>query len=264
MPPEPRVPPDTEWVFKQFLYEDVLRDLNDLFQHLGINYMPIKGAYLIASGCAGKFTNRTMVDIDILVLQKDFPEVVLYFKNVNGVEVKPNYWPFEFSFCFPCKKATVFVEIHSLLNYPERFLLPTEALFARAVSQKQQCLLPCVEDSLIIFLCHLLVHIPFEIRKTVFQEIEILSNQEDFSWEKFWNLSTQTGIQQFFNMLLIYYSKLKKEKVPLKNPSLYAKLLASIGTRKVYESMPVWMRRLFLEIPFVRNPLKLIWGKQLA
>ena len=50
MPPETNFPVDTTWVFKQFIFEDVLRELDDHFQHLKIDYMPIKGAYLICSG----------------------------------------------------------------------------------------------------------------------------------------------------------------------------------------------------------------------
>jgi len=253
--------PNKEWVFRHFFFAEALDLLHDHFVNLQINYMPIKGAYLIASNCAGKFSDRKMVDIDILVLPKDFSQVIQHFKNVLGVQVKPNYWPFEFSFFFPCKEESVFVEIHSLLNYPERFLLPTEDLFSRSISQKPFCLFPCVEDSLIIFLCHQLVHIPFEIRTTVWQETEILSSQEGFSWDKFWELSTHTGVQQFFNMLLLYYAKSKKVSVPLHRPSLYSRLLASIGTRKRFESMPVWLRRLVLEIPFVKNPLLLFLKK---
>ena len=72
---------DTTWVFKQFLYEDVLRDLDDHFQRLNIDYMPIKGAYLICAGLAQRIRSRTMVDIDILVREGDFNAVISYFSD---------------------------------------------------------------------------------------------------------------------------------------------------------------------------------------
>ena len=72
MPPETNFPVDTTWVFKQFIFEDVLRDLDDHFQHLKIDYMPIKGAYLICSGLAKQIKSRSMNDIDILVRERDF------------------------------------------------------------------------------------------------------------------------------------------------------------------------------------------------
>ncbi len=254
--------PNKEWVFRQFFFTEALRLLHDHFVNLQINYMPIKGAYLIVSGCAGHFSDRKMCDIDILVLESDMPQVIEYFKNVTGVRTKPNYWPFEFSFFLPCLEATAFVEIHTLLNYPERFHLPTEALFSRSVVQKRFLHLPSPEDSLIIFLCHQLVHIPFEIRTTVWQEIEVLSSQEGFSWNRFWNLATHTGIRQFFNMFLLHYSKVRAENVPLQKPSYYARFLAFTASRNIYESMPVWLRRLALELPFANIPLKLIRKKR--
>jgi len=44
MSTEKKVDTDTAWVFKQFLFEEVLCDLDNHFQRLNVDYMPIKGA----------------------------------------------------------------------------------------------------------------------------------------------------------------------------------------------------------------------------
>jgi hypothetical protein len=255
------IPPEKAWVFRQLLYAEVLRRLDNHFTELKIRYMPVKGAYLIASGLAEKMTIRRMDDIDILILSADFKKTVDYFKGLNTVRFEDNYWPFEASFHFQWGKTSAFVELHCLLNYPERFTLPVETLFSRSIESKGMRVLPCPEDSLIIFLCHMFVHIAFEIRETVFDEIEVLCSRNGFSWERFWELSLPTGLGPFFYYVLRLFEKRKNRRVMLRKPGMFAVLCSRMIGMEEYQKMPRLLRRLVLEIPFARNPLGLMMKK---
>lgn len=249
------------WVFRQLLYADVLARLDKHFTELKIRYMPIKGAYLIASGLAEKMPFRRMDDIDILILPADFAKASDYFKGLNTVRFVDNDWPFETSFYYQSGQTSAFIELHHLLNYPERFTLPVETLFSRSIQSRGMLVLPCPEDSLIIFLCHLFVHIAFEIRETSFDEIELLCGQDNFSWEKFWELSLPTGLGPFFYYVLRLFEKRKNRRIMLRKPAMYAVLCARMIGMEEYQKMPRFLRRLVLEIPFARDPLCLMMKK---
>jgi Uncharacterised nucleotidyltransferase len=249
------------WILRQLFFGDVLRGLDEHFAKLSIRYMPIKGAYLIAAGLAEKMPFRRMDDIDILVMPSDFAKAVDYFKALKDVRFKDNYWPFEASFHYGPGEANAFVELHYQLNYPERFSLPAEALFSRSTRSQGMLVLPCPEDSLIIFLCHMFVHIPFEIRETAFDEIDLLRGQDSFSWEKFRELSLSTGLGPFFYYLLRVFEKRKKRGIPHGRPTLYATLCARMIGIEEYRKMPIFLRRMVLEIPFAKDPLGLILKK---
>jgi Uncharacterised nucleotidyltransferase len=254
-------PLEKAWVFQQFQYSEVLYRLDKHFAQLGIRYMPIKGAYLIASGLAEKMPYRRMVDIDILLLPADFARASDYFKGLNNVRMVDNYWPFETSFYFQCGHINVFVELHRQLNYPERFTLPAETLFSRTIRSKGLRELPCPEDSLIIFLCHLFVHIAFELCDMAFDEIELLCTQNNFSWEKFQKLSSPTGLGPFFYYILRLFEKRKRLGIQAGVPTMYAVLCARMIGMREYEKMPRFLKRLLLEIPFARKPLSLMMKK---
>jgi hypothetical protein len=249
------------WVFRQLLYAEVLRRLDNHFTELKIKYMPVKGAYLISSGLAEKMPFRQMNDIDILILPADFARASDYFKGQSTVRFVDNYWPFETSFYYQSGQASTYIELHHQLNYPERFYLPAVTLFKRSVQSGGMLVQPCPEDSLIIFLCHLFVHIAFEIRETVFDEIELLCCQNDFSWKKFWEFALPTGLGPFFFYVLRLFEKRKNRIVMLKTPTMYAVLCARMIGIEEYHKMPRLLRRLVLEIPFARNPLGLMMKK---
>jgi hypothetical protein len=254
-------PLEKTWVFQQFLYAEVLCRLDKHFTGLKIGYMPIKGAYLIASGLAEKMPFRRMVDIDILLRPADFARASDYFKGQNNVRMVDNYWPFETSFYFQSGQTSVSIELHRQLNYPERFTLPAETLFSRSIRSKGMLVLPCPEDSLIIFLCHLFVHIGFELGDTAFDEIELLCTRNNFSWQKFREFSSPTGLEPFFYYILRLFEKRKKRGIMAGKPTPYAVLCARMIGMEEYNKMPGFLRRLLLEIPFARKPLSLIMKK---
>jgi len=272
MPSESTKPTDTDWVFKQFLYEDVLRDLDNHFQRLNIDYMPIKGAYLICAGLAQQLKTRTMFDIDLLVREKDFDAVISYFTNLPGVAIVekswPIYkkgWPFEVSMYYPFEGRTINIDIHKLINLRQRFLLPPEALFARGSKQGLRRTLPCAEDALAICLCHGFSHIAHVFSKHVFDDIAALTSAS-VNWIIFREIAESTGISAF----MYYALKLcQKERgaplLPFEDATVrraYADLLltAFSGRRSVH-ALPKIARRLFLELPFCRDPIGLMIDK---
>jgi hypothetical protein len=255
---------EKSWALQQLLYAEVLRRLDTLFTELSIKYMPIKGAYLIARGLAAAMPSRKMADIDILLLPMNFAQASDYFRHLDCVRVSENYWPFETSFFFRLGSNNAYVELHSQLNFPQRFLLPATDLFARALPAGGQRVLPSAEDALLILICHALVHIAVEFRETVFPEISCLCGQEDFSWERFWKLAEGTGIKGFIGCVLSRYAQETGAHmiVPeVSAASAYSKFSGLLLKREVYGAMPALLRKLLLEIPFVRDPLWLIWHK---
>jgi hypothetical protein len=250
--------PEKNWKLKQVVYAEILNELHGHFVKMNVRYMPIKGAYLICSGLAEKMKYRRMDDIDVCVGKDDFKKISDYFSGLPHVEVFLDDWDFEREFTYKTGSFECHLEIHSLLNYPARFNLPFEKLFERALPAGEIRMLPCPEDALIILLCHALVHIGFELRDTVFDEISFISNQQGFSWEKFWVLAKPTGTEQFMCMLLLYYATDKSVEMNMPALSLKTKLAGKFLSKNLHTRLPVLFRKLVLEIPFVRDPLWLI------
>ncbi len=259
------ITPARQWALNQILYEDVLREIEEHFQHLQVPYMPIKGAHLICTGLAEKMKERFISDIDILVKEKDIQKVSDYFAALNNCNLKTyfteNYRPTESVFFYTINNVQVCLEIQCQLNVPERFLLPGSELFARSTNVDKVKRLPSAEDALLIFLCHLQTHIPFEFRDTTWEEINLLASQEGFDWDVFWQRCPSTGIEAFIYFILKVCRKMFP--VPLKPSRHYwfAARMADIFSESQYQRMSPGLRRLFLDIPFVRKPLGLLFYK---
>jgi hypothetical protein len=270
MSPEKNVPVDTAWVFKQFIFEDVLRELDDHFQRLNIDYMPIKGAYLICAGLAKQIRSRTMSDIDILVRERDFDAVVSYFRSIPNVTIAEGSWPvnkkgsrFEVAFYMPFKEQVAMVDIHRSINLRQRFILPPEMLFARGIKQGHRTL-PCAEDALVICLCHGLSHAGHFFSDVLFDDVPLLANTS-INWEKFWKIANSTGIVGF-----VYYVLKKIEKkgmiLPMRIPKktnnfTYASILLALSGDRDLSALPPILRRLLIELPFCLDPLGLLVNK---
>lgn len=259
------ISPARKWALSQLIFHDILEELGIHFTALQIPYMPIKGAFLICTGLAEKIKQRVIKDIDILVLPHDMQRASDYFSALKNVSVKKyftdNSRPTETSLLYTSGKATVQVEIHSQINFHERFYLPTGELFARSIKAAEFLRLPKPEDGLLIFLCHLQSHIPFEFYTSNGEELNALISVKGFDWEEFWQNSKKTGLESFIYFILRYYSQ--KYPVPLR-PSRrypYASLLAKMFSETWYNRLPRWLRRVLFDIPFVRKPLWLLTHK---
>jgi hypothetical protein len=248
----------------------VLRELDDHFQRLNIDYMPIKGAYLICAGLAKQIKSRTMSDIDILVREKDFDAVVSYFRLIPDViiaegswPINKKGWPFEVTFLFLFKGRVVHIDFHKLINLRQRFILSTEELFVRGIKQGHR-ILPSIEDALIICLCHGFVHSGHVFSDDVFNDIYLLANVS-INWEVFWAIAKSTGIVAFIYYILQGMEKrghIRLISVPKKTMKFfYADLLLLTTGNRVYPGMPLNLRRLFIEFPLCRNPFGLVWNK---
>jgi hypothetical protein len=270
MPPEPKAPPNTEWVFRQFLYEDVLRDLDDRFRHLNISYMPIKGAYLICAGLAQRIRSRAMFDIDILVRETDFDAVISHFSAVPKTAIAekswPLYkkgWPFEVAFYYPFQGRTINIDIHKLINLRQRFSLPPEMLFARGKKQGHR-VVPCAEDALAICLCHGFSHVAHIFPDGMFDDIALLADTA-MDWNKFWNIAQSTGIEAFvYYALRMCEKKRKVSAIPFPKKTLraaYADLLILATGHLELVRLPHLFRRIFFELPLCRNPVGLVLDK---
>jgi len=270
MSPETSFPVDTTWVFKQFIFEDVLRELDDHFQSLNIDYMPIKGAYLICSGLAKLIKSRSMNDIDILVCERDFDIAISYFKSIRNVTIangswpaNKKIWPFEVTFYYQFEGRTINFELHKLINLHQRFILPPEQLFARGRREGYR-ILPCAEDALVICICHRFSHVGNFYSDALFIDAAFLANTS-ISWEKFWEIAKSTGIAGF-----VYYVLKKIEKkgmiLPVRIPKktnnfTYASILLTIFGNRDLIALPPILRRLLIELPFCLNPLGLLINK---
>jgi hypothetical protein len=274
--------PERIWKYNQVLYAEVIDALNSHFEAIKARYMPIKGAYLICSGLAEKMPYRRMDDIDILVKREDFERVCEYFSNLPQVTFLKHECYFETEFIYSIGSLQWYFEIHWQLSYPARFNLPTSDLFHRAVPSNGMRVLPCGEDAMIILLCHAFVHIAYEIRDTLFMEIALISATDKFSWAKFWEVGATTGITSFFNFIFFCYEKetacgkhddvqnflvrsFAEPHAPSRRPWLrlklkncYARLLAKLMGLKGYKYLPFFIRRLFVEFPFMYKPLLMI------
>ena len=251
-----------KWEIVQLLYFEVLQDLDSIFLSLDIPYIPIKGAYLLYCGLADKIDNRKMSDIDLFIRSQDFHTVVAYLKRQSKwmvtKDASANDHPFKIECVYWFYKIPISIEIQTQMDTNERYLLRSDHVFNRCLYKEKMRFMVQPEDSLLIFTCHLLSHILDYLPATMYREIEILSQQEPFSWDIFWRRSRNTGIIHFILfILLISKSPCTIPPLPASLRLFYCYILSYFFTTSLYASMPRHIRYLLLFIPFVRNPWKL-------
>jgi hypothetical protein len=253
----PLLSPHKRWVVKQMLYRELLAELDRHFKAMAVTYLPVKGAYLILAGLAEKIDSREMLDVDIIVSAKDFGRVRDYFAVCGQATLETDGWYFEQRVWYCLAGQRFLVEIHFLLNRPERFRLPTAELFARSLQKGDRLRLPSPEDGLAIAVCHGLVHIAWSgLRPGIFDDIAVIAGQSGFSWERFEAIMAGTGISRFMHFLFLLYER-QRGPCPyprLKRPFGLRLLAVLFGAR--YGRMPMALQRLLFEIPFVADP----WG----
>ena len=257
--------PTRQWATVQHVYQEVFDELSVMLSDIHIPHMPIKGQYLICTGLSEKLRYRKMTDIDILILPEDMEKATnhLFAKKdiVPRTHYTENYRTTETQFYYLYNNTRVAIEIHCSLNFPDRFILPTENIFKRGKQMQTSYYLPCPEDALLLHLCHLLTHISFEFRSTIFEEITLISGQDEFSWKRFFDRAQTTGIVHFIYFVLTTYSCTTGRFPPGCKTTWYTKLQAQVACRIGFNRLPQWYRRLFMEMPFVRKPGKLIARK---
>jgi hypothetical protein len=270
MSTEKKVDTDTAWVFKQFLFEEVLCDLDNHFQRLNVDYMPIKGAYLICAGLARQIRSRTMVDIDILVRENDFKAVVSHFRSIPNISIAEGSWPvnkkgsrFEVTFYMPCNDHMVMVDIHNFINLRQRFILSPEMLFARGKKQGLRTL-PCAEDALAICLCHGLSHAGHFFSDALFDDVVVLTDAS-INWGKFWDIAASTDVEAFmYYVLKKFERKGRVPPIPVPKKTLkfaYADVLLKFSGDRDLGILPRILRRIVIELPFCRDPAGLLLNK---
>jgi len=259
------ITPARNWALCQIFYSRALDELDYHFQKMDIHYMPIKGAYLLITGLANNMRERKMDDIDILVHEKDMQTVTEYFANLEKTRLifdyKSYYIPTKTLFYYPIDQIDIHVELHCQLNFPQRYLLPSADLFKRSVVTKTTMHLPSIEDSLLIFLCHLQSHIHIEFRRTTLNEIDVLVTQKGFNWNRYWNLCQNTGLEAFNYFMMKVYEKNYNVPIGSHRHYFYSNFLANIFNDTFYKKLPKWLKRLCFDIPFVRKPAWLLFNK---
>lgn len=253
------------WAIAQIILSDILKELNIEFNKLNIDYMPIKGAYLISTKLSEKLDYRKISDLDILVKPDDLEHASKHFAGLPQCTLvtwyKDNYRPTETVLKYKYKEVVYTIEIMDRINSENRFLLSAEDLFERALPKSKHLYYPSPEDALLIHICHLQSHIPFEFRETNTVEAELYIEDAAFNWERFWELAHKTGMMDFIIFFICFYNKDRKKDVILRKGHYYSRFLASWFTVERYEKTNPLFRRLFLDIPFVRKPYTLLFQK---
>lgn len=249
------------WQITQLVYGDILQIIENHFREIAVSYMPLKGAFLIASGLSSKISSRIMKDIDILVKKEDFQRVVHHFNSLEETRLIPGYFDYEQPFIFQCFNQTVYLEIKYRICAPARFLLSDQELFLRGVVKNSTCILPSPADAMLIHICHYLHHIYQKFELSFFSEIAVLEEQNGFVWEDFWLRAEKTGIKRFIWFIINMYAKLYHKKIDSPDWSnWYTDLLVKFSFDR-YSGLNPMVRRLILELPFDRRPLWLLKHK---
>jgi hypothetical protein len=246
------------WKLKQVFAAEILTVLQGDFGLCRVPFMPIKGAYLIAAGLAPKMQWRTMDDLDLLVDECNYAKVRDFFLNRRRLTCVENEYDFKFTIKYPLGSASALVEIHRKVSHTQRFDLKTEDVFSRGRLECGTMRLPSAEDALLITIAHALVHIGFEMRPTLLDEIDLIVSQKEFSPERFWQICLPSGLAAFTCFLLRLKGPLRGLQPDCPGGHYYARL-ASLAVLTIgYDRFPHCAKRIFLEFPFVKSPLSAI------
>ncbi|MBD3345625.1 MAG: hypothetical protein GF401_11235 [Chitinivibrionales bacterium] len=256
---EEKYTPEQTWKLRQVLYGEILDQLDQDFSAMNLQYMPIKGASLICSGLAEKISSRTMNDIDILVLPDRFTRASDYFDS-SGTTVarEKESWPFAKAFYYVSGSTNVVIEMHAMLNRPERFYLPTSTLFKRGTHTRSKRVLPCLEDMLLIMMCHQLVHGAQIPQQSFFEEMKLILSQPAFNRRRFFDYARQTGIASWIYYLLELCKRKESTTLTWPRRFRYPDLLLMLPEFIIYGKQAALLRKIFIELPFSRNPWQLM------
>lgn len=251
----------SEWKGKQLVFGQALDELSVLFTDARFSFMPLKGAYLIATGLAASIDHRKMVDLDLLLPDAQFEEICCWFKGISGVTEKPNYWDFERSFVYICTSFPVYIEFHRMVNFPARFLLEADVLFKRSPSPSLSgCQLPDPVDALLVHCCHTIAHVIDGFELQVYRETPLYAGQHGFSWDHFWERARMTGILPYIVLFIRTCNRLLGTSFPVaRHNHFYAQLIDNCNMFMAFKN-PL-LRKLLFEVPFVRNPAWLLLYK---
>jgi hypothetical protein len=249
------------WKLRRFIFMELLNDLEVHFSMLKMRYMPVKGAYLIISGIAEKIEYRRMADIDILIDEECMKNATDYFFKLPNVTPKAHYathyTPHETQFLYKIGNFKALIELHTHINCPERFSMNVSETFERGYKLTSFKILPCPEDALIIYISHLFTSFFIFTEEPDFNEITLIITHCKFNWQKFWDISYTTGIDGFIFLILKMY---QNNYVPVPffpREHLYSRLQAIIISKTGFVPLPLWYKRLFCELPYLKNPLYL-------
>lgn len=250
------------WALRREQYRRALADLDAEFRALGVHYMPIKGACLLCNGVADRLPVRKMADIDLLVLPDDFAAAVEHFDGRDGVMPLRGTWPFEREYHVDRQGRTYRLELHCMLNYPERFNLPAGTLFGRGTRGGDGLrVLPDAVDTLLVHVCHALVHVGQGLDVGQFAEAGLIAELPGFCWEEYWRRAEQAGVGGFSMLYLGYVSRHTGMDVgEAGRVHRYAAAVSRHMRLGRMNRLPQLVRRLLCEVPFVRRPLGL--GRQ--
>lgn len=253
-----------EWIARQILFSEALDEIDLLFSTAGIRYLPIKGAHLIVSGLAEKMSWRRMDDIDLMVHPEDFDSAVQLFLQTNraGVAIGDCNYPFKRTLRFESCIGGVAVEIHAQLSHEQRFTISVKDLFSRSRLHHGYCYVCCPEDAALITIAHALVHIGFELRESIFNELMLYVECADFNWKDFWLQCRESGVYGFAVVLMRWTSFSTKCRPVYKyHLPIYAHILSTLFSLQSYRNLPLPVKRLLFETPFLKNPVSLILNK---
>ncbi len=253
------------WILQQFMFEEVFGELESVFNTLEIPFMPVKGMYLIHEGLSQEMGYRRMCDIDIIVYHRDLQRATDYFFKCESVLPRTcctdNYRPYETQFYYLYKGSNVLIELHSLLNFPSRFSLPVEGLFKRSEKRGGNKYVLSKEEALIVMVCHLYTHFPFQYREEWSTEAGLLSAKDGFDWEYFWGRAKETGICGFFVFIFRFWNRRYNQDFPVLRHNPYSRFQSMVFSFFGYERIPFWYRRFFIDIAFMNRPLEVVAHK---
>lgn len=248
---------------RRLVLEEVLVRVGSELSRMGVRWMPIKGAFLLCTGLADRLPRRRIHDLDILLHANDFHRAAEHFGKLPNVDAVPHRWPFEAVFEYSYGSFPVPVELHKLLNYPERFLLPPAELFQRGspVEGDSNQVLPGPEDALLITICHRLVHAAHSPPPQTYDELALLAGLPGFSWERFWEAARVTGVEGFVHYMVKRCERHTSLRASFARKHLYGEALAHMPRIAAYGKLSSVVRRALVELPFVRNPAGLLLRK---
>ncbi len=243
------------WAIQQLIVEKSLEDIHAVFRDGAIQYMPIKGAFLVGQGLASKITKRRMNDIDILVPKKDYKKAIDFLqRDKRFVKQRADSSHFHSTLSYAIADTHIRLEVHHSFNDPLKYVLPSEDLFARCRRVDSALCMPTLEDALLMAMCHALSHIGVYLTEQLFIDMDAIIAEKTFCWQLFWEYAKKTRAASWACFMAALYEKERGVSVTRPHCGLYVQLLSRRVSVQAVNRMPGVLRRLILEAPFVKRP----------
>lgn len=242
---------------KKEVYREVIGNLENYFNDLSVNYMPINGLYFYYCNNGFDFEPTQLFQtIEIVLRKDDYAKVVTYFNSSSNL-FKVVDIEFKSAFSYSIDGINVVrVDLYNSFNFPNTPRCSEELFSIGIHSNQSSIILPCPEYALLFLIGKSFHFMDRFFDYSILKVIPLVISSKNFSWTMFWHIAKRNNIERFSKYVLNLCKEHSLQGIPEINIDLYSRILSSKVMSSIYKVYPRILRKVFFKTLLTDNPLK--------